>query len=126
MTDLYFACGWVIRPDIDYEELMHLAAESECELVAIAPISISNQGFAVLTFALKTPSEAHLVEFIQTVGPDMGLTHWYGVNEAYYESGTPLHLQIVSPEIRDSWLAGMNAYGQHNATTQQKMSGTVE
>jgi hypothetical protein len=123
MTPYYFACAWVIRPDIDYEELMHLAAESECELVAIAPISISNQGFAVLTFALKTPSEAHLVEFIQTVGPEMGLTHWYGVNEAYYESGTRLYLQIVSPEIRDTWLAGMNAYGQHNAMTQEKISG---
>jgi hypothetical protein len=123
MTPYYFACGWVIRPDIDYEELMHLAAESECELVAIAPISISNQGLAVLTFALKTPSEAHLVEFIQIVGPDMGLTHWYGVTEAYYESGTPLYLNIVSPEIRDTWLAGMNAYGQHNDAARRKLDG---
>jgi hypothetical protein len=121
MTPFYFACGWIIRPDTDYEELMHLAAEAECELVAIAPISISNQGFAVLTFAIQAPSEQHLVDFIQKVGPDIGLTHWYGVQQAYYETGTPLYLNIVSEEIRDTWIAGMNAYGRHNDETRRKL-----
>jgi hypothetical protein len=121
MPDLFFACGWVIRPDIDYEELMHQAAEADCELVAIAPISISNQGFAVLTFAVQTPSEQNLVDFIQRVGPEMGLTHWYGVQQAYYETGTPLYLNIVSEEMRNGWVAGMNAYGNHNNELRKKL-----
>jgi len=124
MTDLYFACAWVIRPDTDFDQLMHLAAESDCELVAVAPISISNQGFAVLAFALKTLSEQNLVDFIQKVGPDMGLTHWYGVPESYYESGTPLYLNIVSDAMRAAWLAGMNAYGQHNEEVRRKLDET--
>jgi hypothetical protein len=121
MTPLHFACAWVIHPDTDFEQLMVFAAESECELVAIAPISISNQGLAVLTFALKTPSEQHLVEFIQKVGADMGLTHWYGVPEEYFAGGTPLYLNIISDEMRDAWLAGMNAYGQHNDALRRKL-----
>lgn len=121
MTLFHFACAWVIRPDIDYDELMHRAAASECALVALAPISISNQGLAVLTFALQTLSEAHLVDFIQRVGPDIGLTHWYAVPESYFAGGTALYLNIVSPDIRDPWLAGMNAYGHHNAAMQRKL-----
>ncbi|MEO8610509.1 MAG: hypothetical protein ABI690_21610 [Chloroflexota bacterium] len=123
MPDLYFACAWMIRPNIDYEELMHLAGEADCELVAIAPISISNQGFAVLTFALQAPSEQNLVDFIQKVGTEMGLTHWYGVQETYYASGTPLYLNIVSEEMRKAWVAGMNAYGQHNDALHKKLGG---
>lgn len=117
---LYFACGWVIRPDIDYDHLMHLAAESECDLVAVAPIHISQQGYAVMTFAVSTPSEAHLVEFVQVAGAEMGLTHWYGVTQEYFERGKPLYLNILPEEMRDQWLAGMNAYGQHNAEVQRK------
>lgn len=118
---LYYACGWVIRPDIDYERLMHLAADSECELVAVPPIQISHQGYAVQTFALRTPTEAHLVEFIQVAGAEMGLTHWYGVTENYFERGQTLILHVLPPEIRDQWLAGMRAYGLHNQEVAQKI-----
>jgi hypothetical protein len=118
----HFACGWVIRPDTDYEHLTHMAAESECELVAIAPISISNQGLAVLTFAVQTESEQQLVHFIQKVGADIGLTHWYGVPEDYYARGTPLYLNLVNAEMREAWVAGMNVYGQHNEEVRQKLS----
>ena len=123
MTSLYFACGWVIRPNIDYDHLMHLAAESDCELVAIAPIKISEQGYAVMTFAVRTPSEAHLVEFVEVAGAQMGLTHWYSVPEEYFASGQPLYLNILPPDMRDQWLAGMNAYGEHNAQVRDKLEG---
>jgi hypothetical protein len=121
MTPLYFACAWIIRPDTDYDHLMHLAAESECELVGVAPIQISQQGYAVMTFAVRTPSEAHLVEFVQVAGAEMGLTHWYGVPESYYLTGKPLYLNILPPEMRETWLAGMNAYGQHNVEQRRKL-----
>lgn len=120
-----FACAWVIRPDTDFHELMHDAAECSCELVAVAPIQISQQGYAALTFALRTTEEAHLVAFIQRVGGNLGLTHWYSVPESYFEQGTPLHLQLVDPAIRDQWLAGMNAYGKHNDTLRAKLENGV-
>lgn len=123
MTSLYFACGWVIRPNTDYDQLMHLAADSECELVAIAPIKISEGGYAVMTFAVRTPSEAHLVEFVGVAGAEMGLTHWYGVPEEYFVSGQPLYLNILPPDMREQWLAGMNAYGEHNAQIRDKLEG---
>jgi hypothetical protein len=123
MTDLYFACAWIIRANTDYDRLMHLAAESECDLVAVAPIQISQQGFAVMTFALRTPSEAHLVEFVQVAGAEMGLTHWYGVPESYFATGKPLYLNILPDDMRESWLAGMNAYGQHNEEQRKKLEG---
>ncbi len=124
MTSQCFACGWVIRPNTDFHELMHDAAECQCELVAVAPIQISQQGYAVLTFALRTTEEAHLVAFIQRVGAESGLTHWYSVPESYFEGGTPLHLQLIEPHMRDQWLAGMNAYGQHNAALRVKLENS--
>ncbi|MBC8099166.1 MAG: hypothetical protein H7Y11_06965 [Armatimonadetes bacterium] len=111
---LYFACGWVIRPDADYYQLRQWADDCEIELVAITPIYKSEAGYMVQTFAVQTPSEAALVAFIQLAGVGLGLTHWYGVDQAYYERGTHFDLQRVLPYFRESWLAGMQAYGQHN------------
>ncbi|MBL8118572.1 MAG: hypothetical protein JNJ78_13660 [Anaerolineae bacterium] len=121
MADLYFACGWVIRPNTDFHALMHAAADAGCELVAVAPINISQQGYAVLTFALRTTSEAQLVAFIQHVGPDLGLTHWYGVTQDYFSRGAPLYLQMVSDEMRNAWLEALDAYGHHNDSLRAKL-----
>jgi len=117
---LYFACGWVIRPDTDYDHLTHLAADVECELVAVAPIYMSNEGYAVMTFAVGVPSEAHLVKLIEAVGEEVGLTHWYSVTEDYFNRGKTLYLNVLPPEMREQWLAGMDAYGKHNAEVKRK------
>jgi hypothetical protein len=115
MSDyLYFACGWVIRPNVDYYRLRQLADEAKVELVSINPIYRSQEGYMVQTFAVQTESEAELVEFIKTAGGEMGLTHWYGVPKEYFERGTRFDLRSVLPYFRDQWLAGMEAYGAHN------------
>ncbi len=120
---LYFACGWVIRPDIDYDALMHTAGECGCELVAVAPINMTQQGLAVMTFAVRTAEEANLVNFIRQYEPEMGLTHWYGVPESYYEQGSPLYVGLIPEDIRTQWLAGLNAYGKHNDEQRKKLTG---
>jgi hypothetical protein len=111
---LYFACGWVIRPGVDYVRLRQFADEAGVELVVVNPIYRSQEGYMVQTFAVQTPDENHLVEFIKTAGAEMGLTHWYGVPEEYFERGTHFDLNHVLPYFRDQWLAGMEAYGKHN------------
>lgn len=118
---LHFACGWVIRPDTDYDALMTKAAECDCELVAVAPINMTQQGLAVMTFAIRTLEEAHLVNFIRQYPPEMGLTHWYGVPDSYWEKGTPLYVELIPEDIREQWLAGLNAYGQHNDQQRKKL-----
>jgi hypothetical protein len=115
---LYFACGWIIRPDVDYLQLRQYADEAKVELVIINPMYRSDDGYMVQTFAVQTPSEHELVEFIKTAGAEMGLTHWYGVPQEYYATGTRFDLRSVLPYFRDQWLAGMQTYGQHNATVQ--------
>ena len=117
----HFACGWVIHSDIDYDRLMHMAIHSGCELVAVAPISTSEQGFAVMTFAVRTEAEANLVEFIKDAGAEVGMTHWYGVPEAYFDAGKPLYIELLPDDIRVQWLAGMNAYGRHNDAVRAKL-----
>lgn len=117
---LYFACGWIIRPDVDYFQLRQYADQAKVELVIINPMYRSEEGFMVQTFAVQTPSESELVEFIKTAGADMGLTHWYGVPKEYYERGTRFDLRSVLPYFRDQWLAGMQTYGQHNVSLQGK------
>lgn len=120
MSDyLYFACGWVIRPQVDYGHLRALADQIGIELVSINPIYSSQEGYMVQTFAVQTRDEAELVAFIQTAGAEFGLTHWYGVSKDYYERGTRFDLALILPYFRDQWLAGMNAYGQHNEQLRQ-------
>lgn len=118
---LHFACGWVIRLDTDYDRLMHMAAHAGCELVAVAPISTSQQGYAIMTFAARTDAEANLVQFIQSAGAEVGMTRWYGVPEDYFASGKPLYVELLPDDIRAQWLAGMNAYGQHNDDLRAKL-----
>lgn len=118
---LHFACGWVIRPNTDYDALMHTAGEAGCELVGVAPINITQQGFAVMTFAIRCEAEANLVNFIRQYEPEMGLTHWYGVPASYYEQGTPLYVELIPEEMREQWVAGMNAYGQYNDAQRKKL-----
>jgi hypothetical protein len=120
---LYFACGWVIRPDTDYFRLRQFAAESRCDLAAVPPIYVSQQGYAVMTFAVRTPSEAWLVEFIKKAGVGMGLTHWYGVPEDYYARGSPFNLIELAPDVLATWRAGMQAYGKHNEDVRKKLEG---
>jgi hypothetical protein len=60
------------------------------------------------------PSEAWLVEFIKKAGTEMGLTHWYGVPEEYYQRGQPFDISQLPPSTREIWLAGMQKYGEHN------------
>ncbi len=120
MSDVYFACAWIIRPQTDYRLLTERAYAAGCDLVAIAPITISKDGYAVMTFAVRTESEAHLVAFVKSVGAETGLTHWYGVPEDYYAKGNPFDLEDAPEEIAAQWLAGMEAYGQHNETLRQK------
>ncbi|MCU0499244.1 MAG: hypothetical protein MUF87_17970 [Anaerolineae bacterium] len=120
MSDyLYFACGWVIRPNADYDRLRTLADQIGIELVVINPIYSSQDGYMVQTFAVQTRDEAELVAFIQTAGVELGLTHWYGVPKAYYERGTRFDLALVLPYFRDQWLAGMKVYGEHNEQLRQ-------
>jgi hypothetical protein len=93
---------------------MHMAAHAGCELVAVAPITTSQQGYAVMTFAVRTEAEAHLVNFIQSAGAALGMTHWYGVPEDYFTAGKPLYIELLPDDIRSQWLNGLNAYGWHN------------
>jgi hypothetical protein len=111
---LYFACGWVIRPNIDYVRLRQYADDAGVELVVINPIYRSPEGYMVQTFAVQTRSEHELVAFIKTAGAEMGLTHWYGVPKDYFERGTRFDLNAVLPFFRDQWLSGMNTYGAYN------------
>lgn len=113
-TYLYFACGWVIRPDVDYVKLRQYADDAEADLVAINPIHTSEQGYAVMTFAVRVLDEPALVRFIETAGVDMGLTHWYGVTAEYWRQGYKFDTEIMTPYFRDKWLAGMQAYGHYN------------
>lgn len=128
MTDqqdtLYFACGWVIRPNIDYMRLRQLADEAAVELVSINPIYRSDEGYMIQTFAVQTGSEAALVAFIQTAGAEMGFTHWYGVPQEYFERGTHFDLNRVLPYFRDQWLAGMEAYGAYNEKIKAEINYT--
>jgi hypothetical protein len=111
---LYFACGWIIRPDVDYDLMRQYAEEAPAELVAINPIYRSQQGYMVQTFAVRVPSEEALVKFIEKAGETFGLTHWYGVTEDYFERGTHFDLQRVLPYFREQWLSGMQTYGEYN------------
>ena len=122
-SPLCFACGWVIRRNIDYDALMHTAGECGCELVAVAPISMTQQGLAVMTFAIRTAEEANLVNFIRQYEPEMGLTHWYSVPQSYFEQGSPLYVELIPKDIREQWLAGLNAYGRHNDEQRKKLVG---
>lgn len=119
---LYFACGWVIRPNIDYYQLRQYADDAQVELVIINPIFRSEEGYMVQTFAVRTATEADLVKFIETAGAEMGLTHWYGVPQDYYESGTHFDLRAVLPYFLDQWLNGMNVYGAHNDSLRESLA----
>jgi hypothetical protein len=119
---LYFACGWIIRPNVDYDLMRHYAEHAPAELVAINPIYRSEQGYMVQTFAVRVPSEEALVSFIEKAGEQFGLTHWYGVTVDYFERGTQFNLQRVLPYFREQWLSGMQTYGEYN----QKLSDTLK
>jgi hypothetical protein len=111
---LHFACGWVIRPNVDYNSLARMAAEAKCDLAAISPLFKSKDGYMVMTFAVRVPSEAELVEFVKKVGVEYGMTHWYGVPKEYYEGGQTFDLAQMPHHVLETWLAGMQKYGEYN------------
>ncbi len=111
---LIYVCAWTIRPDVDFTWLTHEAAEAGCQLVAIPPIRISPQKFAVLTFAVQTPSEESLMTFIQSAGASIGMTEWHSSTVAIFEMGTALYLQLAPDELRQGLIDGLRAYGQYN------------
>jgi hypothetical protein len=111
---LHFSCGWVIRPNVDYNQIAQMAAEAKCELAAIAPLFKSKDGYMVMTFAVRVPSEAELVEFIKKAGVEYGMTHWYGVQADYYAGGQIFDLTQMPPHVLETWLAGMQKYGEYN------------
>jgi hypothetical protein len=121
---LHFACGWVIRPNVDYARLAQMAREAQCTLAAIAPLFKSKEGYMVMTFAVRVPSEAELVAFIKAAGVEYGLTHWYGVPQEYYERGQPFDPAHIPPHVYEMWLAGMQQYGEYNdEVKRQSQSG---
>lgn len=123
---LYFACGWVIQPNINYTQLKSYAEQAECKLRLISPLYTNEQGLTVLTFAVKVEDEPQLVQFIQTAGAEMGLTHWYGVPQDYYESGKPFNIDLEPMEVRVQWLKVMNAYGEQNEKVKQTLENSAE
>jgi hypothetical protein len=121
---LHFACGWVIRPNVDYAQLGQMAAEAGCELAAIAPLYKSQEGYMVMTFAAQVASEAQLVAFIKQAGVAYGLTHWYGVQQDYYDSGQIFDVAQMPPHVLETWMAGMQKYGEYNDTIRQQLEKT--
>jgi hypothetical protein len=119
---LYFACGWVIRPNVDYNPLAQMAAEAKCELAAISPLFKSKEGYMVMTFAVRMPSEAELVEFVKKVGVEYGMTHWYGVPQDYYASGQVFDLAQMPHHVLETWLAGMQKYGEYNEEIKSQLA----
>jgi hypothetical protein len=118
MTDetLYFACGWAIRPHMDYDRLDDFVDQFGIELAAVPPLDRSEQGYVYMTLAACVPDEPTMVEFIKLVGIEFGMTHWYRVPQEYYERGNPLRISMLPPDVRESWTESMNTYGEYNAS----------
>ena len=119
---LHFACGWVIRPNVDYGQLVKMATEEGCQLVAIAPLYKSSEGYMVMTFAVRVEAEAQLVTFIKKAGVEYGLTHWYGVPEDYYVGGQVFDVEQMPAHVRETWLAGMQKYGEYNDEVRRQLA----
>lgn len=119
---MYFACGWVIRPDVDYAKLRDMAVAADCELAAVSPLYTSQEGYVVMTFAVRVASEGLLVDFIKEAGAAYGLTHWYGVPQEYYEGGQTFDVAQMPPRILELWLAAMQKYGQHNEAIRRSLN----
>jgi len=116
VTDLYFACDWIIRPSVNYVRLVDVARELGCVLALAQANVVTADKFVLMRFALRAPSQAAFEAFVEKVGQPLGLNEWQPAAADYFEAAQPLDLHLLDAEFLTRWMEAMHAYGLHNQT----------
>jgi hypothetical protein len=87
MSDLYFACDWIISSDIIFSRAYRAAEKLAVEVVTIGGNKTNDEGFLFITFAVCVSDEAQLEEFNQMLSLEYGLVDWYPITEATFSQG---------------------------------------
>ena len=114
MTDLYFTCGWVIRPAVNYVRLVGIARELGCALAIAEAYAVTPERMVITRFALHAPTQASFDQFIDKVGGSIGLNDWQPTTAETFIKAQPLDLHLLDSDFIVKWIDGMHTYGLHN------------
>ncbi len=87
MNYLYFACDWIISTAVIFGRTFRAAEPLGVQLVTIGGLKKNDEGFLIITFAMRVSDETQLEAFKQVIGIEKGLVNWYPISESFFAQG---------------------------------------